>query len=218
MGPEDLPFVVDEHRDHFPDGFFARLGPGYLTAYTRTYLTSPHARAYIAEADGAPVGFLVGVIDPVAHRRHVVRAHGRGLALRACMSLSVRPGLSLHFIRTRLGRYARKLLPGRRETAPQAAESRPRAGVTAVLAHVVVIGRVRSYGLGSALVRRFTEDAASAGCARVSLVTAAGPDGAGRYYERLGWWCAGQTRTPEGRTLLTYEYDLPHRLPRGTAQ
>ncbi|NGO15651.1 GNAT family N-acetyltransferase [Streptomyces sp. HC44] len=220
MGPEDLPFVVAEHRAHFPDGFFARLGPRYLTAYTRTYLTSPHARAYIAEADGVPVGFLVGVTDPAAHRQHLVRTHGRGLALRAGASLCARPALALHFMRTRLGRYARKLLPGRPRpaSAPTPAESIPRAGVTAVLAHVVVIGRVRSYGLGSALVHRFTQDAATAGCAGISLVTAAGPDGAGRYYERLGWRYAGETRTPDGRALLTYEYGLSHQPHRGTAQ
>ncbi|GAA4306242.1 hypothetical protein GCM10023086_24400 [Streptomyces venetus] len=218
MGPEDLPFVVAEHRAHFPDGFFARLGLRYLTAYNRTYLTSPHARAYIAEADGRPVGFLVGVTDPVAHRQHVVRVHGRGLALRACASLSVRPGLALHFVRTRLGRYVRKLMPGRNEPIQPTADVPPRAGVTAVLAHVVVLGRVRSYGLGSALIGRFIEDAVSAGCARMSLVTAAGTDGAGGYYERFGWRFAGETRTPEGRTLLAYEYDLSHEAPRGTAQ
>ncbi|MFE9029036.1 GNAT family N-acetyltransferase [Streptomyces iakyrus] len=218
MGPEDLPFVVAEHRAHFPDGFFARLGQRYLTAYTRTYLTSPHARAYIAEADGQPVGFLVGVIDPIAHRQHVVRAHGRGLFLRACGSLSLRPGLALHFIRTRLGRYVHRLLSDRGDPVQATADVPPRAGVTAVLAHVVVIGRVRSYGLGSALIRRFTEDAVSAGCARVDLVTAAGPDGAGGYYERLGWRSTGEIRTPEGRPLLTYEYDLTDEAPRGTAQ
>ena len=218
MGPEDLPFVVTEHRAHFPEGFFARLGTRFLTAYTRTYLTGPHARAYIAEAEGVPVGFLVGVTDPAAHRQHIVQNHGKGLALRACAALCIRPGLALHFTRTRLARYARKLLPGRRGAAEAAIEAPPRPGITAVLAHVAVVGRVRSYGLGSALVRRFTQDAAAAGCARLSLVTAAGPEGAGRYYERLGWGYAGETRTPEGRTLLTYEYEFVHQHPTGTAQ
>jgi len=41
MDPEDLPFVIAEHLGHFPDGFFARLGPKFLAAYTRTYLTGP---------------------------------------------------------------------------------------------------------------------------------------------------------------------------------
>jgi GNAT superfamily N-acetyltransferase len=211
MEPEDLPFVVAEHRAHFPDGFFARLGPRYLTAYTRTYLTSPYARAYIAEIGRTPVGFLVGVIDPARHREHVVGTHGRRLALRAALALCVRPLLALHFARTRLGRYADKLLPGRRTRRPEPAnhlDVEGTDGITAVLNHVVVVDRIRSFGFGSALVRRFTEDAQYEECARVSLVTAAGTDGAGRYYERLGWRYAGETRTPEGRLIATYEYQL----------
>ncbi|MBP8535526.1 N-acetyltransferase [Streptomyces sp. MK37H] len=208
MAHEDLPFVVDEHRAHFPDGFFARLGPRFLTAYTATYLGTPHARGYIAEVGGLPAGFLVGVIDPAAHRGQLVRKHGTRLALRACAALSLRPLLTLHFIRTRLSRYCRKLLPARYTRGQEELRPVRRDGATAVLSHVAVNGSARSLGLGSALIERFTQDAAAAGCARVNLVTAAGPDGAGRYYERLGWRFAGSTRTPEGRSFLTYEYPL----------
>ncbi|MEU9339103.1 GNAT family N-acetyltransferase [Streptomyces sp. NPDC048290] len=212
MEPEDLPFVVAQHRVHFPDGFFARLGPRYLTAYTRTYVAGPYSRAYIAEVAGTPVGFLVGILDPVSHREHVMGGHGRRLLIRAGLALSVRPALALHFVRTRLGRYARKLLPGPRE------ESRLKAmrpitlpeggGPTAVLSHVAVVDQFRSFGLGTALVSRFLYDARTAGCVRASLVTAAGPEGAGRYYERLGWRRTGETRTPEGRLFTQYEHPL----------
>lgn len=208
MEPEDLSFVVAEHLSHFPHGFFARLGPRFLTAYTRAYLTGPDARAYTAEIAGQPVGFLVGVTDPAAHRRHVLRGHGRGLLLRALGGLFLRPRLALHFLRTRLVRYGRKLIPNRTAAsqAPAAGPSAP-FGVTAVLAHVVVAEHARSYGIGSALIRWFVQDAADAGCARVSLVTAA-EDGAGPYYERLGWLCQGENRTPDGRRLLTYDFPL----------
>ncbi|MEU0042768.1 GNAT family N-acetyltransferase [Streptomyces werraensis] len=205
MDPEQLPFVVTEHRRLFPDGFFARLGPAFLTAYTRTYVTSPHARAYIAEAGQQPVGFLVGVIDPAEHRRHVLQNHRRRLLLRAVGGLALRPLLALHFLRTRLGRYGRKLLPRRRTAAPQAPGP---SGVTAVLAHVAVIERARSRGIGGALINRFVEDAAASGCARVSLVTVAGPGGAGPYYEARGWVPTGQTRTPDGLRLAAYDFPL----------
>ncbi|MFP8963238.1 GNAT family N-acetyltransferase [Streptomyces nanhaiensis] len=216
MEPEDLPFVVGEHRRHFPDGFFARLGPRFLTSYTATYLTSPHARAYVAEAEGLPAGFLVGVTDPAAHRSWLVRTHGRRLALRACTALVTRPGLLLHFLRTRLGRYSRKLLPSRhRRQEPPAAD---RDGVTAVLAHVAVADRARSLGLGAALVERFTQDAADAGCARVTLVTATGPAGAGPFYERLDWQRTGESHTPEGRLFAVYEHPLPGASPHNPAR
>lgn len=206
MEPDDLPFVVAEHLRHFPDGFFARLGPKFLAAYNRTYLTGPDARAFTAEIGGQPVGFLVGVTDPAAHRRHVLREHGRGLLLRALGSLCLRPRLALHFLRTRLGRYCRKLIPNR-AAAPHVSSAGP-PGLTAVLAHVVVAEHARGHGIGAALVACFVAEAADAACARVTLVTAA-EGGAGPYYERQGWLCQGETRTPDGRHLLTYDFPLP---------
>ena len=204
MDPDDLPFVVAEHLRHFPDGFFARLGPTFLAAYNRTYLTGPDARAYIAEVDGQPVGFLIGGIDPVAHRGRVLRESGRGLLLRALGSLCLRPFLALHFIRTRLVRYGRKLIPNR--TASQAPAVGP-VGITAVLDYVVVAEHARCRGIGARLVACFVKDATDAGCARVTLVTAA-EGGAGPYYERHGWQRQGEIRTPEGRRLLTYVFPL----------
>ncbi|GAB2873473.1 GNAT family N-acetyltransferase [Streptomyces mayteni] len=201
MRADDLPFVVREHRHHFPDGFFARLGPAFLRTYTGTYVSGPDGRAYLAELSGAPVGFLVGVTDPAAHRRHVLRGHGVRLALRAVWGLALRPRLALHFLRTRLTRYGRKLLV--RRSGPGSGVP-PTEGVTAVLAHVAVAAEARSLGIGTALIDRFVADAAYRGCARVSLVTAAGPEGAGRYYERLGWRAQGESRTPDGRVLAAY--------------
>ena len=40
MNTADLGFVVREHRRHFPDGFFARLGRGFLREYYRAFLLS----------------------------------------------------------------------------------------------------------------------------------------------------------------------------------
>ncbi|MFF8442402.1 GNAT family N-acetyltransferase [Streptomyces californicus] len=212
MEAEDLPYVVAEHLAHFPDGFFARLGPGFLTRYTATYLDSPYARGYLLEHDGEPVGFLVGVTDPASHRRRLVDEHGRALALRASAALMARPALAVHFTRTRAARYSRKLLPQRgRAPAAPAAE---RAGAVgppqrvAVLAHVVVSVPFRSHGLGATLTNQFVQDAAAYGCSRVSLVTETGDKGAGKFYERLGWHFGGETRTPEGRRLSSYSFPL----------
>ncbi|MEU0715724.1 GNAT family N-acetyltransferase [Streptomyces lavendulocolor] len=203
---EDIPFVVAEHLRYFPDGFFARLGTAFLSAYCETYVTSPDARGYIAQVGHQPAGFLVGVIDPAGHRGHVLQAHRRRLAMRALTALAVRPRVAAHFLRTRLGRYARKLLPSR--TKEQTLSPTP-PGVTAVLAHVAVVGHARSRGIGAALVTGFVAEAADAGCARVSLVTLADDSGAGPYYERHGWVPRGETRTPEGRRLATYDFPLP---------
>ncbi|MFE2938827.1 GNAT family N-acetyltransferase [Streptomyces sp. NPDC059255] len=220
MDPEHLPYVVREHLRLFPDGFFARLGPGFLAAYTRTYLTSPHALAFIAVAKQQPVGYLVGVTDPALHRRHVLRRHGGTLLIRALGGLAVRPGLLVHFLRTRAPRYYRKLM--RRQQPGQATPVAPQAslGPGAVLAHIAVDESARSLGIGVDLIERFVAASAIAGCARVSLVTMEGPGGAGPYYERRGWRREGGSSTPEGRRLLTYErvLDTPSWPPGRTRQ
>ncbi|MFF2185141.1 GNAT family N-acetyltransferase [Streptomyces sp. NPDC058155] len=205
MDPQHLPYVVREHRRLFPDGFFARLGPGFLSAYTGLYLTSPHALAFIAESEGRPIGFLVGVTDPVLHRRHTLRRHGGKLLTHAICGLAVRPGLLLHFLRTRLPRYYRKLTRRQPPSAPPAQTPPTPPGPGAVLAHVAVADEASSQGIGADLIERFVAAATIAGCGRVSLVTAEGPQGAGPYYERRGWQLVGTTATPEGRQLLTYE-------------
>nr|CBH32789.1 putative N-acetyltransferase [Streptomyces ravidus] len=219
MTADDLPHVVAEHLTHFPDGFFARLGPAFLTAYCGTYLNNPYARGYLAETDLGPAGYLLGALDPPGHRAHVLRSHRLSLAARGALSLAVRPRVAGHFLRTRAGRYARTLAPGRRaapSTEPPAppvpdagAEPAPEpAGPTAVLAYVAVAARARSLGLGAALIARFVADAAEAGCARVCLVTLTGEGGAGPYYERHGWLARGGSTTPDGRSFTTYELPL----------
>ncbi|WP_436791184.1 GNAT family N-acetyltransferase [Yinghuangia sp. YIM S10712] len=204
MDTGHLRYVVAEHRRLFPDGLFTRLGPRFLTTYTRTYLTSPHATALVAEgADGAPLGYLVGVLDPALHRRHLLRWEGGRLVVRGAAALAVRPGLGVHFVRTRLGRYYRKL-----ESARSTARDKqlvPPVGRVAFLSHVAVSENARSRGVAAALIERFNQFAGLAGCTRVSLVTAAGPDGVGAYYEQRGWQLRGESRTPDGRRLLTYD-------------
>ncbi|EGX54546.1 GCN5-like N-acetyltransferase, partial [Streptomyces zinciresistens K42] len=205
MDAAHLPFVVTEHRRLFPDGFFSRLGPGFLTAHTRTYLTSPHAVGFIAELNGEPVGYLVGIVDPPLHRRQLLRAHGAGLAVRAAGALTLRPALLARFLRTRLPRYVRKLVPRRSgPPAPAPAPGPVSPGREAVLAHVAVSERARSYGIGGELIARFTDFAVLAGCTRMSLVTSAGADGAGPYYERRGWQRSGASRTPDGKDFRVY--------------
>ena len=202
MTASDLPFVVDEHLHHFPDGFFARLGRRFLAEYYRAFLTGSSVSATIAEVGGQPVGYLVGVSDPVAHREHVVRRHGRSLVLKALTAMLLHPALGLLFLRTRMGLYARKLLcRGSKPHVAPVAEPVP----TAVLTHVAITPSAQSNGIGSELISRFDDEVAGTGCEQLTLVTASGVDGAGPYYERRGWTPCGERRTPDGLWLTTYQ-------------
>lgn len=202
MTGEDVPFVVRQHGEHFPAGFFARLGPRFLTAYYRSFLSSPYACTLVADRGCERLGYLVGLTHPVAHRTHVLRRDGRALAMAAITALALRPKLARVFLRTRAGLYVRKLL--RQPQPPPTTTDGAGRDQTAVLAHVVVKAKHRSNGVGAALIRRFDAEAANAGCVRVALVTAAGAHGAGPYYERRGWQPIGEHITPDGLPLTTY--------------
>jgi len=198
----DLPYVVGQHLRYFPGGFFARLGRRFLHRYYLSFLTSPVGVAVAAESAGEPVGYLVGVTDPAAHRAHVLHRHGRRLALLGAVGMLLRPRLAWSFLRTRARRYLRRLRPG---SASGPCGPRDRLGV---LAHVAVDPRARERGIGGRLVDSFEEEAVACGCERLLLVTAADGTGAGDFYRRRGWCCAGEHDTPDGQRIATYEIPL----------
>jgi ribosomal protein S18 acetylase RimI-like enzyme len=201
MGLSDLEFVVDEHLAHFPDNVFGQLGRRFLTEYYRTFLDGPHADAVVALMAGAPAGFLVGVLDVREHRRLVRRFHARRLAWHAAIALARRPGMAFALIRRRI---AVRLAAFRRAGS---AGVDPVEGV-AVLSHVAVQQEARGVGLGTSLILGFVDRARDAGASTVSLATAAGAEGAGDLYERLGWQLATERDTFDGRRIALYDLDL----------
>ena len=198
-----LEFAVVQHLEHFPHGFFAKLGRGFLREYYRCFLTSGGAVALLAVRADEPVGYLAGTVDPAGHRRKLLRQHGRTLAWRATVAMLLRPGLGVHFLRTRARRYLRRLLSSSSAPPPQGGAR------TAVLSHVAVTSEARSAGVGSALIAEFEARVAAAGVGRITLVTAAGPGGAGDFYLSRGWERMGEHLTPDGQRLATYTRPVP---------
>ncbi|GGI07746.1 GNAT family N-acetyltransferase [Egicoccus halophilus] len=103
----DLRSTARLHRDQLPDGFFARLGPGFLRTYHATFRRSPDAIAIVTGEPGRPGGFLVGTLDNRTHYRFVVRRCAWRLALRGLLALLARPRMGWLFVRTRALHYAR---------------------------------------------------------------------------------------------------------------
>lgn len=206
----DLPFMASLHRDALPHGFFVRLGPRFLRTYYATFIDSPYARALIATVRGHSVGMLVGILEPASHTRWVLRRRGLQLALQGAASLAVRPVAAVTFARTRLVRYGAAWRRHRgtaenteHERAPTARQHPP-----AVLSHVAVSPSARGAGVGAELVRRFEAAAAGAGRGWVVLLTLEGADGAGRFYQGLGWEHGGRRQSFDGPPMVEWSKTL----------
>ena len=201
----DLGFYAALHAQTLEHGFFAALGHGFLRAYYSTFVASPHAVALIARADGAPVGIVVGVLDPRSHARWVIRRRGLRLALRGLAMLVLRPRIAVTFAQTRFGRYRQVWRRNRSESDYKRSSAQRR---TAVLSHIAVVPGGRGSGVGSALVDAFLTTARAAGAARATLVTRPGDGGAGPFYRRLGWRHDGTRAGFDGQPVATFAIDL----------
>ena len=191
------------HARELPDGFFPRLGAGFLRTYHRSFVDSPHAVAYVAGSGGRPDGFLLAVLAPAPHGTHVLRHWGARLAVTAALSLLRQPRVLLVFLRTRVRRYARGLW--RRRRAASAGGTGTTAGTWAVLSHVAVRGSCRGTGAGAALVRRLHEDVVAAGAAGVVLLTESDGPGPG-FYRRLGYEDEGEVLGGDGHLWRRFRW------------
>lgn len=198
----DLAFAARLHAEALPHGFFANLGAGYLRAYYRTFVSSPHALALVAERNGDPVGVVVGSVDAQAHHRFVIRRHGPRLAARGAVGLLTHPLVALEFMRTRFRRYSRSV-----KRAVQSNESPVQPQRVGVLAHIAVVSHGRKTGVGRALTAAFVEQASAAGAQQLELVTLADEHGASRFYTDLGWRASGES-TREGRRFARFIFDV----------
>lgn len=195
-----------QHR-FLPDSFFARLGPGFLRAYHRTFVESPHALGFAATVSGRQVGFLVGTTHARMHYSWVLRHHGLRLAVIAVAALLLRPRLLKFFLQTRARRYlgAALKLARRRPAAVAVVEGSASAGAEAQLTHVAVSDEARGAGAGRRLVECFEHHARRAGCSRAYLLTRVGDSGARAFYERLGWSATTERVDGDGRAWTRME-------------
>lgn len=211
MRDDDLGFAVSQHLAHFPDGFFARLGPKFLEEYYRTFLTSPDACALVAEDPHGTVAYIAGVLRPGPHRSHVLDTHRWTLIRLATRSLTRRPRLLQLFLRTRSRVYARKLVPRNRDASLHATVQIP-----AVLSHLVVDPSRQCQGIGRGLILGLSEAARRAGCNQMVLVTEKGAPSES-YYRHLQWTETGTHRTLDGKPVTSFRIDLAGSLDRGVA-
>lgn len=194
---DDLRFSAALHAESLPHGFFTQLGSGFLRAYHRTFIDSPHAVAYVATVSDVPVGMLLGVLRPGAHAQWVLRHRGVRLAVVGAWRLALRPRTGFRFLQRRAGRYISGWKRNRsRDVGHPAAEPE-----SAVLSHIAVLPGARRTGSGRLLVAAFNEACRAQDVPRAMLLTLDSPQGAGTFYAALGWRAAGVRTTPDGHRL-----------------
>ena len=204
LAERHLDFCAALHAASLPHGFFGELGPRFLRSYYGTFARSPHAFGMVAEIGGHPVGYVVGLHNPRAHARWVLRQRGLGLALRGAVALAGRPRAGVRFGRTRIRRYAkawRRHRGARRTTRPDHAN-------VAVLSHLAVVQGARKSGAGTALVCVFEHEARRADLEKAVLTTLSDERGAGAFYARLGWELSGTHTTADGDVVEEWSRDL----------
>lgn len=219
--PADIEHTARLHRQHLPHGLFPLLGQAFMGRWHATFLDAPGGIVLVAVRTVGDsehlVGFLVGSVDQVKLVDHVLRHHRWRLGASGAWSLLARPRLALHFLRTRAPAYARRLtrrpVAGHRsgvppEAEPQTRQPGGRADAIAVVTALVVVPEARGARVGAALVAGFLDRARAAGAPEARLTTLAGADGAGRFYEGLGWRRRDVHPTRDGVLVATYDLAL----------
>lgn len=213
----DIEFTARTHSHQLPHGLFPLLGQPFMRRWHQTFLLAPQGVALVAvrtDREGERLaGFLVGAVDQVGLVQHVVQHHRLQLGAVGVWSLLLRPRLGLHFLRTRAPAYVRRLAG--RPAAPDARgdssdarlDGRPpgdRCAPVAVITAVVVTPDARGVGAGAELVAEFVARARIVGAPEAQLTTLDGPEGAGPFYEALGWKRQGVHPTRDGVLMATY--------------
>lgn len=219
----DVPAVVALHLAHLPHGLFPRLGRGFMARWHRTFLGARHGVSLVVvDGDDRVVGFLAGATAQRTHVRTVLAEQKVPLALAGIGALAVRPGVALHFLRTRARSYLRRLLgvqpvaaapappPSAPTTAPTTARTATSADTdVAVVTALVVDPAARGRGVGARLVGRFVDLSTAGPADRAELITLDGEDGAREFYEGLGWTLVGTRANRDGQACLRMELTLP---------
>lgn len=201
----DLAFLVEIHRQEFPDGFYARLGPAFMTRYFQQYFRSPAAIGLIAEQrDGSGlVGYLVGTVDDDAHDRFMNGTASPALAAAGASALARRPSLWNDFARRRALWYAWRFVS--RAVRPRAPSAEPRHGE---LLYICTTAGHRRRGVGAALLNAYVAEALRAQAASLHLVSERENTAGRNFYAHRGWGVVSETVTRDDRPLVRMELSL----------
>ncbi|TXR52842.1 GNAT family N-acetyltransferase [Quadrisphaera setariae] len=225
LAPDDVETTAALQASAPPSGALdvpAALGVGFLRRWHLAHLRSPHAVALVAEQvdddAGRPAtgpratGVLLAVLDRRAHREHLLREHGPGLAA----------GLAGAPLRTpqALGRWARHhggplvqavtLLPtrgGAAARARRAVSGGAPVPLAVELEQLVVDPAVRGTGVGRQLLASLAAQGAGVGLTRMEVRVPWGT-GAEGFFTACGWTASATRPSARGGFETPFHRDL----------
>lgn len=177
LGGPDCAATAALHREHLTVGLFPQLGDRFLGRWHQTFASTPHGWVAVAvDGQGQVQGFALVATDVEQYVAEVLATQRWRLGVAGALALLRRPSVAARFVRTRGGRYARRLSRRGGRT------SRTGAGVpggelvttTAVVYAMVTAPAVRGHGVGRQLLDAGVQAARTSGATRVCLLTRQG--------------------------------------------
>jgi ribosomal protein S18 acetylase RimI-like enzyme len=188
----DLDALGAIHRLAFTDSLASALGIGYLRLYYHWFIESPRAVSFVAERDGAIIGFVVGTdnariyYDELygARRPAMMRAMILGIVTHpaAILRLARMVGLVREIARRQIARRLKKRPAPSAQNMPPAP---PRQNAT--LVSIAIHPDAQGSGASTPLMRAFVDACAARAVPVIHLSVRADNARAIRFYEREGW-------------------------------
>lgn len=166
--PDDSRAVANLHTGVIDTGFLSALGPSFLDLLYRSLIRSSNGEVFVAELDGAVVGFVAGTEETGAFYREFMRRHALAAAFRLIPAL-IQP------------RALRRIWETFRYGTTGDEE------VSAELLSMAVAGSARGRGIGGDLVSTLLEGAAGKRIRSMKVVVGSANEPAIRLYRSRGF-------------------------------
>ena len=182
--------IVDIHLDTFEGFFLTFMGKGFLKKMYLSYCDHAPSGLVVALEDGKPVGFLAYSADMSGLYKHMIKKRLISFAFYSAGAFLRKPKIFMRLIRA-------FLKPG---------ESRREENYVE-LSSIGVSPKVKSKGVGSALISWLKENVDFAKYSYIALETdAENNEGANRFYVKNGFTLVREYETHEGRKMNEYRF------------
>jgi GNAT superfamily N-acetyltransferase len=190
---EDARSVAALHRTAFPSFFLSTLGEPFLVEFYLAFVDDESAVTAVArDADGTPVGAVVGTLEPAGFFSRLLRRRWWGFAMASLRAVGRHPSSAPRLIRA---------------VAYRGGADSPASG--ALLSSVCVDPALQGSGVGRQLLESWEQLVLRRGESQAFLTTDAdGNEAVNGFYQSRGWEVADTFVTREGRSMNRYKKRL----------